>query len=132
MGRVRRKEGERKGRREGRRGKGREGGEEGGEGIGGGKRRGEKRTWEEVHNLRKTTPVISWLVTGLCALKIFRGTRPTSGGGGYSPESPPPWRPTTGPYKTIGLLMYLAFICRAYNRPGLHYLSRFILNSLNC
>ena len=54
-----------------------------------GKRRGEKRAQEGVQNLRKTTPVIRWLGSGLlCVLQIFRGLDRRLGG--YSPESPPP------------------------------------------
>ena len=63
--------------REGRGGEGNEGGRDGRRG----KRRGENRAQEGVQNLRKTTPVIRWLGSGLlCVLQIFRGARPTSGG----------------------------------------------------
>jgi len=90
-GRVgRRNGGERKERREEVEWRGGEGNREEGKRDGmGGKRRG-KRAPERVHNLRKTTPVIGWLGSGMCMLQIFRGARPTSGGA--IARKAPPWR----------------------------------------
>ena len=75
--------GERKERREEGEGRRVEGNREKGRRDGrGGKRRG-KRAPERVNNLRKTTPVVGWLGSGMCncvCSNFLGGARPTSGG----------------------------------------------------
>ena len=58
-----------------------------------GKRRGHKKG-STFHKLRKTTPVIRWLGTGLCVLQIFRGLDRRLGG--IAPKAPPPRGAATG------------------------------------